>query len=288
GDDHELGIAARKADLDAARLDLSAELERRLPEEVEQVEMERRRQRLTHAASGLRRRVVTERGGCSELLLNGLDVGVELQCDTTMTSLMQSVKRVSDIAPQAYCKRRSRAERRKALELPDVAANDRRRRAVGAEAVDVDVLSSDHEVRMDCRPVDAGIEELVRRDLAAERLREPCAEGDMARRFLVEERVAEHEAGLLHGRRAVDEGEFAEVGCLLVGRKLLADDLCADLGVDLDDLAALETELETRDLRTRGDERVRRPDVALRAAPVGARENLLGVGGRKVRESRPR
>src|SRR4029079_17100581 len=106
GDDHELGIAARKADLAVARLYLSAELERRLTEEVEQVKMESRRQRLTHAASGLRRRVVTERGGCSELLLDGLDVAVELQCDTTMTSLLQSVKRVSDIAPQVYCKRR--------------------------------------------------------------------------------------------------------------------------------------------------------------------------------------
>src|SRR6185503_11611116 len=93
GDDHELGIAAREANLDATGLDLAADLERRLAEEVEQVEVECRRQRLSHAASRLRRRVVTERGGRSEVLLDRMDVAVELHCDISMTSLLQSVKR---------------------------------------------------------------------------------------------------------------------------------------------------------------------------------------------------
>jgi hypothetical protein len=92
-----------------------------------------------------------------------------------MTSLMQSVKRQSDIARAGVANAVSSRKIERGLELPGVAANDRRRRPSAVEAVDVDVLSSDHEVRMDCRHVDAGIEELVRRDLAAERLREPCS-----------------------------------------------------------------------------------------------------------------
>ena len=49
----------------------------------------------------------------------------------------------------------------------------------------------------------------------------PAAESDVAGRVLVEERVAEDEAGLLDGRRPVDQRELAEVGRLLVDRELL-------------------------------------------------------------------
>ena len=62
GDDDELGIAAGESNLDAAGVDLAPDLESGLAEEVEQVEMERRGERVAHAASGLCGRLVAECG----------------------------------------------------------------------------------------------------------------------------------------------------------------------------------------------------------------------------------
>ena len=52
-DDDELGFAPCESHFDAARVDLAADLESGLAEEVEQMEMERRSERVAHAASGL-------------------------------------------------------------------------------------------------------------------------------------------------------------------------------------------------------------------------------------------
>ena len=52
-DDDELGVAPCESHFDAARVDLAPDLESSLAEEVEQVEMERRSERVAHAASGL-------------------------------------------------------------------------------------------------------------------------------------------------------------------------------------------------------------------------------------------
>ena len=75
------------------------------------MEMERRRERVAHAASGLRGRFVAECGRGGELLLDCVDVTVELHDDITMTSSMKSVKVTFDIAAPPRCKRRSRAKK---------------------------------------------------------------------------------------------------------------------------------------------------------------------------------
>ena len=52
-DDDELGVATGETHLDAARVELAADLESGLAEQVEQMEVERRCERLAHAASEL-------------------------------------------------------------------------------------------------------------------------------------------------------------------------------------------------------------------------------------------
>ena len=64
--------------LDAARLELAADLERSLAEEVEQVEMERRSERFAHATGDLGCLFVTAGRGGRELLLDRLYMTVEL------------------------------------------------------------------------------------------------------------------------------------------------------------------------------------------------------------------
>ena len=92
-DDHELGLTAGETDLDPTGFELSPDLESGLAEEVEEPEMERGPERLAQAASGLGGRLVAERCSRRELVLDRLDVALELHCDITMTSQMQSVKR---------------------------------------------------------------------------------------------------------------------------------------------------------------------------------------------------
>ena len=53
GDDDELGLAAGKANLDAAGLELAGDLQRGLAEEVEEVEVEGRREGLAQPSSGV-------------------------------------------------------------------------------------------------------------------------------------------------------------------------------------------------------------------------------------------
>ena len=73
-DDHEFGVAAREPDLDAPRVELTADLEGRLAEEIEEVEVQRGCERLGHTASRLcwshRRREQSRR----EFLLDRLDM----------------------------------------------------------------------------------------------------------------------------------------------------------------------------------------------------------------------
>ena len=52
-DDDQLGLATGETHLDAARVELTADLESSLAEQIEQMEMERRCERLAHAASEL-------------------------------------------------------------------------------------------------------------------------------------------------------------------------------------------------------------------------------------------
>ena len=87
GDDHELGVAACEADLDASGAELAADLQRRLAEEVEEAEVERRAEGLDQPLGGLRSRLVADSGGVGEILLDRLDVAIELHRDCTMTSL---------------------------------------------------------------------------------------------------------------------------------------------------------------------------------------------------------
>ncbi len=69
---------------------------------------------------------------------------------------------------------------------------------------------------------------------------------------------------------------------LVVGSELLADDVRSARGVHLDDAPGLEPHLELGDGRARGDERLRRANAPLRAAPVRAREDLFGRDVRDV------
>ena len=91
-DDDELRIASGESNFDASRVELAADLQGGLAEEVEQAEVERRRERLAQAASGLGGRLVSETGGRGEVLLDRLDVTSSCIVTVTMTSLSQSVK----------------------------------------------------------------------------------------------------------------------------------------------------------------------------------------------------
>ena len=97
-DDHELGLAAREANLDPSGAELAADLQCRLAEEVEEAKVECRAEGLDQPLRGLRDRLVPEAGGVGEVLLDRLDVAVELHCDITMTSPSLSCQVTSDIS----------------------------------------------------------------------------------------------------------------------------------------------------------------------------------------------
>src|SRR6185312_15067464 len=71
-------------------------------------------------------------------------------------------------------------------DLPDAAAQHRRARAVGGEAIDRDLVPADHEVDVDHAGVDAFAVRVV-----AHRERERLSERDVAGGVLVEQRVVE-------------------------------------------------------------------------------------------------
>src|SRR5262249_42771824 len=91
-DDDELGLPTREPDFHATRVELRADLRRGLPDEVEEPDVERRRERFAQAAGGLGRRLVAEPCGGGEVGLDRLDGGVALHREITMTSPMTSVK----------------------------------------------------------------------------------------------------------------------------------------------------------------------------------------------------
>ena len=99
------------------------------------------------------------------------------------------------------------------LEQPPVAAAEDRHRLAGrVDAVDLELVRADHEVRVDRGVVDAARGRSSGSSSAAhgDRLHDRRAERDVRRGVLVEERVVEHEAGLADARVAVDEGDLAE------------------------------------------------------------------------------
>ena len=114
-------------------------------------------------------------------------------------------------------------------QLPDVVAEDRCRRPVSIQAVDLDLGAADHEVGVDPGDVDPAGEQHVRLEVSdvAEHVREAGAERDVACLVLVEERVVEDEPRLLDGGGAVDECDLPQRGRLLVSRELSADDVGA-------------------------------------------------------------
>ncbi len=83
----ERGLLAGEADLDVARGELRADLERRLGQELEQAEPERRGERLAQPLRGGRDLLVADARQGGELGLQCLDVRIELHRDIIMTSL---------------------------------------------------------------------------------------------------------------------------------------------------------------------------------------------------------
>ena len=73
-DKHELGIAPGEAHLDVTRRQLGVERQRRLGEDVEEPQLERRLDRGRETLAGGGRRLVAERGGLGEVGLDGLHV----------------------------------------------------------------------------------------------------------------------------------------------------------------------------------------------------------------------
>src|SRR5918996_1140592 len=200
--DNELRLPPGKPDLDARRVELAADLERRLAEEVEQPQVERRGERVRQPASRLGAGVVSAGGGSGQILLDGLDVAFELHCDITMTSQTASVKQHRALRPTPVSDTRSVPSPRQSFpraavpnglrdELPDVVAEDRRHVPVRVETVHGDLGAADHEVGVHARDVDPERQLLLGRGLggAIRHVRDPSAEGDVAGGVLVEERV---------------------------------------------------------------------------------------------------
>ena len=79
---------------------MRADLGRRLTKEVEEAEMQRRRERLAQPAGCLGGRLVPETGRGGEILLDRLYVCFELHRDITMTSHTTPVKRHLDSVSQ--------------------------------------------------------------------------------------------------------------------------------------------------------------------------------------------
>src|SRR5215471_5042830 len=162
-------------------------------------------------------------------------------------------------------------------ELPLLVANQGNLGAVRQHRVDLELRAADHEVDVDVRHVAP----LTR--LALERVRQTHPVGDVTGRVLVEEGVVEERVGLADPRLAGDESELAEPVGVLHRRELAANEICTLLGIDPDDAAGLERELEAANDLTVEHEGERRADRALGPTAVGSGEDLLGRHVRDVR-----
>ena len=85
-DEDELGIAAGEPHLDVPRRELGVERERRLGEDVEEPELERRLDRRRETLARGRGRLVAERGSRREVGLDGLNVSFDVHVTSSMTS----------------------------------------------------------------------------------------------------------------------------------------------------------------------------------------------------------
>src|SRR5829696_186161 len=133
--------------------------------------------------------------------------------------------------------------------------------AVGGDAGYGEVGRAAHEVDVDLALVG------LRRVLEQER--EPLADGDVAGRVLVEQRVVEDGAELADAALVVDERDLAEPGRALVALDDGAHDVLRRVGVDLHGAAALEAHAQVADHRAVDQhKRHRRGEVALGAAGV--------------------
>ena len=77
-DDDELGVAPGQPHLDVTGRELRVECQRRLRENVEEAELERRGDRGCEALARRRGRLVAERGGRREVGLDCLNVSVDV------------------------------------------------------------------------------------------------------------------------------------------------------------------------------------------------------------------
>src|SRR4029079_11398625 len=83
-----------------------------------------------------------------------------------------------------------------------------------------------------------------------------------------------------------DEGELPEPNGSFVGRELASDHVGSLIGFDADDATPVECELSPADDLAAERERLRRPERAVRAVPVGGREYLFGGHVRDILDSR--
>src|SRR5450759_311521 len=109
-------------------------------------------------------------------------------------------------------------------ELELLVAEDRHPGAALLDSVDLHLRAADHEVGVDGRDVQAAGSILF-----VDGERKTAAEGDVAGRVLVEQRVEECEPKLADLRRSVDERQLPEAGGALVGGDLRADDVRAQV-----------------------------------------------------------
>jgi hypothetical protein len=98
----------------------------------------------------------------------------------------------------------------------------------------------------------------------------------VTRRVLVEQNVEEREARLRNARFAVYQGELTKPCRACVERDLLADDVCARLGVHADDRPIAEAHLEPLHDGPVQWQRLRGANDAVSAVPVRRCEDLLG------------
>ena len=112
--------------------------------------------------------------------------------------------------------------------------------------------------------------------LVLDRERVRVAEGDVAGRVLVEQRLVEDGAERADPPLLVDERDLAEPRRTVVARGGRPERVGALVGVDLDRATALELDPDPVDVRAVELERHRRRDVAVDPFRVGRREDLLG------------
>ena len=125
---------------------------------------------------------------------------------------------------------------------------DRHRRPVAGQPVDLDVGPADHEVGMDRGRVEAERLELglALAVAAVDRVEDAGAVGDVQLAFS-SKACSGRRAGAADARVAVDERDLAEHAGVLVLPELLADQVGAVARVHLHRAAALEPQLEVAD-----------------------------------------